>query len=93
MWPWSLFCDPTWRPLAATLLHFVWQGLVVAAAWKVLFRCFRDCRSQTQYLLGLAGLLALTACPIVTFALLNSNANRLISRPSGAVRWRREQFG
>ena len=89
MWPSGLFCDPTWRPLAATLLHFVWQGLVVAAAWKVLFRCFRDCRSQTQYLLGLAGLLALTACPIGTFALLKSNAeaDRVRPIPVGAVEW------
>lgn len=74
MWSWNMFCDPMWRPLSATLLHFVWQGILVAAAWKVLFWCCRGCRVQAQYVLGLAGLAVLMACPLVTFALLQSNA-------------------
>jgi beta-lactamase regulating signal transducer with metallopeptidase domain len=79
MWPFDTLCDPTWRPLTATLLHFVWQGMLVAGAWMVLFRCFRNSRTQTQYLLGLAGLLAMTACPIATLVLLRSDA-----RPAAA---------
>jgi beta-lactamase regulating signal transducer with metallopeptidase domain len=70
MWPLSLLCDPTWRPLTAALLHFVWQGAAIAAVWMLLFRLLRDCRCQTQYLLGVAGLLAMTACPVITCILL-----------------------
>jgi beta-lactamase regulating signal transducer with metallopeptidase domain len=70
MWPLNLLCDPTWRPLTAALLHFVWQGAAIAAVWMVLFRLLRDCRWQTQYLLGVTGLLAMTACPVITCVLL-----------------------
>jgi beta-lactamase regulating signal transducer with metallopeptidase domain len=66
------FQSPAWRPLACTLLHFLWQGAAVALAWVVLFRLFRNRTVQARYLLGLAGMFLMVACPVATFVFLES---------------------
>ena len=55
--------------LAATLLHFLWQGAALALLIATLFRGLRGRSPQTRYLVGLAGFLVMAVCPIVTFAL------------------------
>ena len=35
MWPLDLLHDSAWRPLSWTLLHFLWQGLIVAAVLAI----------------------------------------------------------
>jgi beta-lactamase regulating signal transducer with metallopeptidase domain len=72
MWPLDLLDDSAWRPLTWTLLNFLWQGMAVAALWNVLFRLARARSTQTHYLLGLAGLLVMAACPLVTIVLVQS---------------------
>jgi beta-lactamase regulating signal transducer with metallopeptidase domain len=67
---------PAWRPLTWTLLHFVWQGAIVAMLWMVLFRLSRNCKTQLRYLLGLAGMFAMAVCPAATFVFLESEAAR-----------------
>jgi beta-lactamase regulating signal transducer with metallopeptidase domain len=64
--------SPAWRPLTCTLLHFVWQGAIVALAWCVLFRMFRARTVQFRYLLGLAGMFLMAVCPVATFVFLES---------------------
>jgi beta-lactamase regulating signal transducer with metallopeptidase domain len=83
MWPFELLHDPAWQPLTCTLLHFLWQGTVVAAAWTVLFRLSRARTMQFRYALGLAGMLAMATCPVATFALLQSRAGADKIAPSG----------
>ena len=42
MGPIEILQAPAWRPLTWTLLHFVWQGAIVAVVWLALFRLSRD---------------------------------------------------
>jgi beta-lactamase regulating signal transducer with metallopeptidase domain len=74
MWPLETLQSPAWRPLTWTLLHFLWQGAAVAGLWIVLFHLFRGSRTQFRYLLGLAGMFLMAACPVATFVFLESAA-------------------
>lgn len=74
MWPFDVLGDPAWRSLTWTLLHFLWQGMIVASVWKVLFRLIQARRIQIHYLLGLGGMFALAACPVATLVYLESDA-------------------
>jgi beta-lactamase regulating signal transducer with metallopeptidase domain len=67
------------RPLSWVLLHFIWQGLALAAALYALLSICR--RPTTRYALGVATLILMMAAPAITF-LLVTPAN------SGAVRSR-----
>jgi beta-lactamase regulating signal transducer with metallopeptidase domain len=50
-----------------TLLHFVWQGLLVAALLASGLRVLRNAAPNQRYLAGCFALLLLTAAPAVTF--------------------------
>jgi GWxTD domain-containing protein len=61
--------------LAWTLAHFVWQGaLLGAAAWAVL-RALPERRPETRYAIACALLAAMAFCPMVTLALVWSDAS------------------
>jgi beta-lactamase regulating signal transducer with metallopeptidase domain len=81
MWPVELLRDTAWRPLTWTLLHFLWQGMFVALIWAVLFRLFQARRTQVHYVLGLAGMFVMAACPVVTLVLLESDAGWREAKP------------
>jgi len=54
------------QAVSAALLHFVWQGLVVAfVVWIVLF-ALRNRSANARYLASCAGLLCLTVLPVIT---------------------------
>ena len=74
MGPLEILHSPAWQPLTWTLLHFVWQGAIVALVWLALFRLCRGCRTQYRYLLGLAGMFLMAACPVATFVVLESRS-------------------
>ena len=76
MGPLEILESPAWRPLTWTLLHFAWQGAVVALVWLALFRLTRGNRTQFRYLLGLAGMFLMAVCPVATFLVLESEAGR-----------------
>jgi len=57
------------RALSAALLHFVWQGLLVAfGLWAALF-VLRKRSANTRYLISCAALALLAALPIITACL------------------------
>lgn len=58
-WPWV-------EALGWSLVHFLWQGLLVGAAFGVLRAWVPRARSGVRHALGLAALAVLVACPIVT---------------------------
>jgi len=64
--------------LGWTLLHFLWQGLLVALAMALLLRILRAAPAQTRHLAACLGLFACLACPAVTLV-------RLWPGPSGAL--------
>jgi hypothetical protein len=41
MWPHESLLDPVWQRVAMALVHFLWQGVLVAAAYSALARWLR----------------------------------------------------
>jgi CubicO group peptidase (beta-lactamase class C family)/beta-lactamase regulating signal transducer with metallopeptidase domain len=60
----DLLITPVVQVLGRILLHFVWQGLVVALVLWLLFFVFRT--SQVRYVLACAALVAMTLLPVFT---------------------------
>ncbi len=53
--------------LALTLMHFIWQGALIAGLYAVALRWFGQRRSaQYRYLLACSALVAMAAAPLVT---------------------------
>lgn len=73
------FAEQTWFPIArllgATLLHFLWQGLVALLVGVTLMSVMRRRSSNARYLALLLLLAATTFAPIVTFGVLWNTAN------------------
>jgi beta-lactamase regulating signal transducer with metallopeptidase domain len=65
--------------LAESLLHFVWQGSLLAVIALVADRGLRGCSAQLRYAVHVTALLLMLACVPVTYALLER-------QPSGEVR-------
>lgn len=61
--PWS-------ERLGWTLLHFLWQGAVVAIFLLVLLHVIQPRRASTRYTLGCVALILMAWCPVVTFVSL-----------------------
>ena len=61
---------PFCQRLTLTLAHFLWQGLLVAAVLGAVFSIVRPRRPHSRYVLSLAALGLMAACPIVTFSIL-----------------------
>ena len=70
--------------LAWTLLHFLWQGAVIAAVYAPV-RAFAN-RPNTRYLLGCAALLAMFVAPVTTWLALAAAAGGPASAAAGAFR-------
>ena len=52
--------------LAWALIHFLWQGLAIAAIIELILLLCRSARPTKRYAICLVGLIAMAACPIVT---------------------------
>lgn len=49
--------------LGATLVHFLWQGLLIGCATAVVLALLRNSRAEYRYLVACTALLACLACP------------------------------
>lgn len=56
--------------LGLSLLHFLWQGVVIGALFYVVRAMLPAARNEARYALGLGALALLAACPVVTFFVL-----------------------
>jgi D-alanyl-D-alanine endopeptidase (penicillin-binding protein 7) len=54
--------------LGWTLVHFAWQGALIAALTALAFAIFRNSRPKLRYLIGCLALLACVAWPMLEFA-------------------------
>lgn len=61
---------PVSQRLTWTLLHFLWQGIALAAVLEAVVRGFRVRRAAARYLLCVSAMLAMVACPLVTFSIV-----------------------
>jgi hypothetical protein len=66
-----LSSQPWVERLGWTLVHFLWQGLLVAVLYAAARRCLaRASNPRTRYLLACAALTAMMAAPLGTWALV-----------------------
>ena len=68
----DLLHGPVSQRLTWTLLHFLWQGIGIALVLEALVRVLRVRRAATRYLLCVAAMLAMVACPPITFHVLSA---------------------
>lgn len=81
----NLFNSPFLTSLALTLLHFLWQGLLVATVLKSALLIFNHNKPQLRYALSALAMLVNLLLPIITFIIVyqgellasNSLANSL----------------
>ena len=79
----NLSNSPLLTSLALTLLHFLWQGLLVATVLKSALLIFNNNKAQLRYALSALAMLANLFLPIITFIIVYrteiSAANSLAS--------------
>jgi len=79
----NLFNSPLLTSLALTLLHFLWQGLLVATVLKSALLIFNNNKAQLRYALSALAMLVNLLLPIITFIIVYraelSSANSLAS--------------
>ncbi|MGC1275405.1 MAG: M56 family metallopeptidase, partial [Planctomycetaceae bacterium] len=64
------FAGPVGLKLSLALLHFLWQGVLIAAVAAVLMRLFGRRSPQRRYAIGVASLALMAVAPVVTFCLV-----------------------
>jgi len=65
-----LSVQPWVERLGSTILHFVWQGIVIAAAYAAARRLARDAGANTRYLLACIALAVMAIAPMLTWSVL-----------------------
>ena len=66
----NLFNSPFLTSLALTLLHFLWQGLLVATVLKSALLIFNHNKAQLRYALSALAMLTNLLLPIITFFII-----------------------
>lgn len=66
----SLIHSPSLAALAITLIHFLWQGVLIAVVLKALLSLISYQKSQLRYALSSMAMLANLILPIITFFLV-----------------------
>ena len=75
--------DQVTQRLAWVLVHFIWQGAAVAAFLALTLWLGRVKRPSVRYACGLVALVAMVACPVVTFGLVRPVLDPENMRPWG----------
>ena len=78
---------PLVSALGWSLLHFLWQGALIAAAYAGLAWLLRNSRPIYRYHLGLAALAAMLAAPIATFSLLLESTSAVAGTAAAPLAW------
>src|SRR5687768_2725445 len=66
----------TLQHLGWVLLHFLWQGALLAALFWFANFCLRRRSANARYVVGCAALLLMAAAPVVTFTILRAASDR-----------------
>jgi len=68
---------PSMVVLGWALVHFLWQGMLVAIIVAALLHATRRATAQTRYALAGGGMMVMLACPVLTFIALSQHAGSL----------------
>jgi hypothetical protein len=60
------FRGPVFQALGWALVHFLWQGVIVAVVTRTALGALRGASSSTRYLVACAGLMLMAAAPVAT---------------------------
>jgi len=66
----NVFTSPLLTSLALTLLHFLWQGLLVAIVLKSALLIFNNSKPQLRYALSAFAMLINLLLPLITFIVI-----------------------
>ncbi len=77
--------NPFLYSLAMTLVHFLWQGLLVACVLKLLYLFISNKNPQLRYGLAATAMLANLLLPIATFALIYQSDFALLHQGKEAI--------
>lgn len=72
--------EPMLMLIALTLVHFVWQGAILAGILAISLYHLRRSTANARYLCAVSGLVVMALCPIVTGAVLHAH-RRLLTPP------------
>ena len=72
----SLINSPLLAGIAITLIHFLWQGVLVALVLKLLLSLISYQKSQVRYTLASTAMLANLALPLITFFIVYDSEYR-----------------
>lgn len=75
----ALLAHPVLQTLGWTLLHFIWQGALVALVYASVALALRRATANLRYAVACAGMLLMLALPVATFLRLNSDAPAHVS--------------
>jgi beta-lactamase regulating signal transducer with metallopeptidase domain len=78
-----LFAQPWVDRLGSTLLHFLWQGALIATLFAIA-RLFAR-KPGTRYALACVALVAMVAAPFVTFGIVGSTSVAVAGPPASAL--------
>jgi hypothetical protein len=78
--------------VALTLVHFLWQGTLIAALVWVCAAMLRNASASARYLVFVGGLVGMALCAIVTLSVLQVGVQRdgvsLTQEASSVTNWR-----
>ena len=63
----EFFSQPVWSRLGLALVHFIWQGLLIAILASIYIHIFKVKRGNSRYLLYLFAFSVMIACPVITY--------------------------
>ncbi|MDQ4122042.1 MAG: penicillin-binding transpeptidase domain-containing protein [Acidobacteriota bacterium] len=71
--------SPFLNSLGWTLLHFLWQGTLIAILTRVTMILLRKCESNVRYLVMCAALLLMLLAPVMTFTLIHNRGEHFLA--------------
>ena len=71
--------------IALTLVHFLWQGMLLGLLFWLIGALLRNNSARARYNVFLAGLLAMTGCAVATFAVLKVDVPKSVLPASGSA--------
>jgi uncharacterized protein (TIGR03435 family) len=79
-----LSSQPWVERLGSTLLHFLWQGALIAALYAVARKSVSRAGANVRYFLACAALAMMAAAPVVTWSLLGPPTPEPLAAPGAA---------
>ncbi len=81
----EFFSQPLWQRIGLTLVHFLWQGLIIAILVGVCVRILKVHEGNNRYTAYLMAFLATILCPVVTFITIDVPGETIsMTLPQGA---------